>query len=163
MVLILRYDVHNTSFHFHHSVIDIFGWQDMFFAKHSNDVIMSAIASQITSLKIVYPTVYLDANPRKHQSSVSLAFVRGIHRSPVNSPHKGPVTRKRLPFDGVIMTKLAPSESYLISVVWLLIIHDFYDTLWNRRSDHLAHYLLMSKHFFILHYTTYPSFPSWLI
>ena len=30
----------------------------------------------------------------KHQSSASLAFVRGIHRSPVNSPHKWPVTRK---------------------------------------------------------------------
>ena len=39
----------------------------------------------------------------KHQSSASLAFVRGIHRGPVNSPHKGPVTRKMLPFDDVIM------------------------------------------------------------
>ena len=41
--------------------------------------------------------------PRKHQSSASLAFVRGIHRRPVNSPHKGPVTRKMFPFDDVIM------------------------------------------------------------
>ena len=40
---------------------------------------------------------------KKHQSSASLAFVRGIHRGPVNSPHKGPVTRKMLPFDDVIM------------------------------------------------------------
>ena len=39
----------------------------------------------------------------KHQSSTSLAFVRGIHRWPVNSPHKWPVTRKMLPFDDVIM------------------------------------------------------------
>ena len=39
----------------------------------------------------------------KHRSSASLAFVRGIHRWPVNSPHKGPVTRKMFPFDDVIM------------------------------------------------------------
>ena len=70
---------------------------------HYNDVIMSTIASQITSLTIVYSTVYLGADQRKHQSSASLAFVRGIHRGPVNSPHKGPVTRKMLPFDDVIM------------------------------------------------------------
>ena len=38
-----------------------------------------------------------------HQSSASLAFVRGIHRRPVNSPHKWPVTRKMSPFDDVIM------------------------------------------------------------
>ena len=43
------------------------------------------------------------ADQRRHQSSVPLAFVRGIHRSPVNSPHKGPVTRKMFPFDDVIM------------------------------------------------------------
>ena len=41
---------------------------------------------------------------RKHQSSASLAFVRGIHRGPVNSPHKWPVTRKMFPFDDVIMS-----------------------------------------------------------
>ena len=40
---------------------------------------------------------------RKHQSPVSLAFVPGIHRRPVNSPHKWPVTRKMLPFDDVFM------------------------------------------------------------
>ena len=40
---------------------------------------------------------------RKHQSSASLAFVRGIRRWPVNSPHKGPVTRKIFPFDDVTM------------------------------------------------------------
>ena len=42
--------------------------------------IMGAIASQITSLTIVYSTVYKDAVQRKHQSSASLAF----ERSPVN-------------------------------------------------------------------------------
>ena len=64
---------------------------------------MGAMASQITSLTIVYSTVYSDADQRKHQSSASLAFVRGIHRRPVNSPHKWPVTRKMFPFHDVIM------------------------------------------------------------
>ena len=64
---------------------------------------MGAIASQITSLPIVHPTVYSGGDQRKHQSSPSLVFVRGIHRWPVNSPHKGPVTRKMFPFDDVIM------------------------------------------------------------
>ena len=70
---------------------------------HYCDVIMEANASQITSLTIVYSAVYLGADHRKHQSSASLAFVRGIHRRPVNSPHKWPVTRKMFPFDDVIM------------------------------------------------------------
>ena len=51
---------------------------------HYSDVIMGMIASQITSLTIVYSTIYSDADQRKHQSSASLAFVRGIHRGPVN-------------------------------------------------------------------------------
>ena len=54
--------------------------------KHYSDVIMGAIASQITSLTIVYSIVYSDADQRKHQSPASLAFVRGM-----------------LPFDDVIM------------------------------------------------------------
>ena len=70
---------------------------------HYDDVIMGGIASQITSRTIVYSTVYSAADQSKHQSSASLAFVRGIHRGPVNSPHKWPVTRKMFPFDGVIM------------------------------------------------------------
>ena len=70
---------------------------------HYGDVIMGAIASQITSLTIVYSTVYSDPDQRKHQSSASLAFVWGIHRGPVKSPHKWPVTRKMFPFDDVII------------------------------------------------------------
>ena len=68
---------------------------------HQHDVIMSMMAPQITGLMIVYSTVYSGTDQRKHQSSASLAFVRGIHRWPVNSPHKGPVTRKMFPFDDV--------------------------------------------------------------
>ena len=71
---------------------------------HYCDVIMGAIASQITSLTIVYSTVYSGSVERKHQSSASLAFVRGIHRWPANSPHKWPVTRKMFPFDDVIIS-----------------------------------------------------------
>ena len=71
---------------------------------HYNDVIMGAMAYQITSLTIVYSSVYSGADQRKHQSSASLAFVRRIHRWPVNSPHKEPVTRKMFPFDDVIMS-----------------------------------------------------------
>ena len=73
------------------------------YSNHYNDVIIGAMASQITRLTIVYSTVYSGADHRKHQSSASLAFVRGIHRRPVNSPHKWPVTRKSFPFDDVIM------------------------------------------------------------
>ena len=70
---------------------------------HYNDVIISMMASQIISLTVVYSIVYSGADQRKHQSSASLAFVWGIHRWPVNSPHKEPVTRKMFPFDDVIM------------------------------------------------------------
>ena len=70
---------------------------------HYDDVIMSEIASQITSLTIVYSTVHSGADQSKHQSSASLAFVWEIHRWPVNFPHKWPVTRKIFPFDDVIM------------------------------------------------------------
>ena len=70
---------------------------------HYIDVIMTTMASQITSLTVVYSTVYSDADQRKYQSPASVAFVRGIHRGPVNSPHKWPVTLKMFPFDDVIM------------------------------------------------------------
>ena len=74
--------------------------------RHYVDVIIGAVASQITNLTIVYSTVWSDADQRKHQSSALLAFVRGIHRWAVNSPHKWPVTRKMFPFDDAIMTHL---------------------------------------------------------
>ena len=70
---------------------------------------MGALVCQIISLTIVYPNFIQGADQRKYQSSASLAFVWGIHRSPVNSPHKGPVTRKMFPFDDVIM----PQGSYV--------------------------------------------------
>ena len=74
---------------------------------HYSDVIMGTIASQITSLTTVFSAVYSDADQRKHQSSASLAFVRGVPRGPVNSPHKWPVTRKMFPFDDVLMQSVS--------------------------------------------------------
>ena len=74
-----------------------------FILKHYSDAIMGTMASQVTSLTIVYSTVYSGADQRKYLSSASLAFVRGIHRGPVNSPRKCPVTRKMFPLDDVNM------------------------------------------------------------
>ena len=82
-----------------------FYWWPMYIS-HYDDVIMTMLASQITSLTVVYSIVYSGVNQRKHQSSASLAFVREIHRGPVNFPHKWPVTRKMFPFDDVIMTSM---------------------------------------------------------
>ena len=74
---------------------------------------MGDIASQITSLAIVCSTVNSCTYQRKHQSSASLAFVRGIHWRPVNSPHKWPVTPKIFPFDDVIMVTRAKDINYV--------------------------------------------------
>ena len=79
---------------------------------HYDDVIMGVMASQITSLTIVYSTVYSGADQSTHQSSASLAFVWGIHRGPVNSPHKWPATRIMFPFDDVIMLLLKSDSGW---------------------------------------------------
>ena len=84
---------------------------------HYNDGIMSAMASQIISVSIVYLAVCSGSNQRKHQSSAPLAFVREIHRWPMDSPHKGPVTLKMFPFAGVIME------------IWLCCWQLFYNAL----------------------------------
>ena len=92
-----------------------------FVPPHYNDVIMSAMASQTTSLTIVYSNIYLGEDQRKHQSSASLAFVRGIHRWPVNSPHKWPVTQKMFPFDDVIMVEeLSGYHEMRICQTWMV-------------------------------------------
>ena len=72
------------------------------FLQHS-DVTISTMASEISSVSIVYSTVCSGAYQREYQSFASLALVRGTRRWPVNSPHKGPVTRKMFPFDDVII------------------------------------------------------------
>ena len=64
-------------------------WTKPTLLTYYTDVIMGTIASQITSLTIVHLNIYSDADQRKHHSSPSLAFVWGIHRSPVNSRTNG--------------------------------------------------------------------------
>ena len=58
--------------------------------KHYSDVIMGAM-ERSNNRRLSFCS---GAVQRKYRSSASLTFLRGIHRSPVNSPHKGPVTRK---------------------------------------------------------------------
>ena len=76
-------------------------------ALHYRDVIMSAMASQITGgsiiCSIICGTICSGADQRKHQNSALLAFVRGIHRWPMVSPHKGLVTQKMFPFDDIMI------------------------------------------------------------
>ena len=101
---------------------------------HYSDVIMGAMAYQITSLIIVYLTVYSGADRRKHQGSLSLAFVRGIYRCPVNSLHIGLVKRKMFPFDDVIMAWVFRVEC--ISLYGILICqirprHTHIKSTWN--------------------------------
>ena len=79
---------------------------------HHNDVIMSAMASLITSFTIVYSTIYSSADQRKHLSPESLALVTGVHRWPVNSPHIKPVTRKVFPPDDVIINNADKCVQY---------------------------------------------------
>ena len=78
---------------------------------HYSHVIIGAMASQITGLTIVYSTVYSGLDQWKYQSSASLASVRGVHRWPLNSPHKWPVTRKMFPFDDVIILSHTHTDS----------------------------------------------------
>ena len=101
----------------------VFCWIDIhlfvqYVSRHYSDVIMSAMASEITSLTSVYSTVYSASNQRKYQSSASLAFVRGIHQWLVNSPCKGPVTRKMFPFDDVIMELTYSTDAYVLWSHW---------------------------------------------
>ena len=76
---------------------------NMELSNHYCDVIMGAMAYQITSLTIDDSTIHSDPDRRRHQISASLAFMRGLHPWPVNSPHKWSVSRKMFPFDDVIM------------------------------------------------------------
>ena len=106
---------------------------------HYSDVLMRAMASQITGVSTVCSAVCSGADQRKHQSSASLAFVRGIHRWPVNSPHKGPVTRKMSPFDDVIMDVMCQiTFRFSFTLRWLPL--DFAGFVpWNFRTN--FHYL----------------------
>ena len=108
---------------------------------HYADVTIATIESQITSLAIVFSTVYLDTDHRKHQSSASLAFVWGIHRGPVNSPHKWPVTQKMFPFDDVIMSWFGYKMFLVISCNPISIRYDVTFSKPTRRNKPYPPYL----------------------
>ena len=97
---------------------------------HYNDGIISAMASQITSLTIVY-----SRRRSKKTSKLSVTgLFWGIHRWPMNCPHKGPVTRKMFPFDDVIMIRTSRSPGYFCDgdgIHWLPL------PLWSHISWHL--------------------------
>ena len=100
---------------------------------HYDDVTMTMLASQITSLTVVYSIVYSGVNQRKHQSSASLAFVWEIHRGPVNFPHKWPVTRKMFPFDDVIMTYLGHfTDIYIHTILSMAELRMYHDKHTNQ-------------------------------
>ena len=73
---------------------------------HYSGVIMITMESQVTGVPIFCSTVCSGADHKTVQSSASLAFVRGIHRWPVYSAHKGPVTRKMFLFNDVIVVNV---------------------------------------------------------
>ena len=120
---------------------------------------MNAMASQITGRLDFCSTVCSGADQRKHQSS--LAFVRGIHRWPVDSPHKGPVTRQIYPFDDFIMSHIFlgwPGSTYLDNThfkikyhypsctgpsISLRCRHDGRDSV----SNHQPHHCLLNRLF----------------
>ena len=93
---------------------------------HYSNFIMGAMASQITSLTIVYSTVHSGADQRKHQSSASLAFY--AENSPVTSefPAQMASNAETFPFDDVIMsnkirilpTVIKVSPDYFLSFRW---------------------------------------------
>ena len=138
----------------------IVGWTERTYRLYN--VIMGA--SQITSLTIVYSNDYSDADQRKHQSSATLAFVRGIHRGPVNSPHKWPVTRKIFPFDDVSMDWLVFTCQYPRGCVYTRILYIYcpqglYDSTWASR-------IVLFKVFYLALYHNLRrmndvSFPTW--
>ena len=123
------------------------------------DVIMGTMASQITSLTIVWSTVYSGADQIRYQNPASLASVRVIHRWSVISPHKGPVKRKKVSIwwrHYVILTFHSVRRSHLtrgfatpkaihtnfhVILSWIgwLLYHDCLGIIWQSASSDARH------------------------
>ena len=106
---------------------------------------MGAMASPITSLTTVYSTVHSGSDQRRQQSSASRTFVRGIHRWPVNSPHKWPVTRKMFPFVDVIMN-VAEYKAFVSPIIcnqthYCILLEEVYNV-----HDVLANFWYNARH-----------------
>ena len=112
-----------------------------------SDVLMSAMAHQMTGASFFYSTVCSVAEHRKHQSFASLAFVRGMHQWLLNCPHKGSITRKMFPFDNVIMSVLyfptLWSLTRMRDKVNMSVIY-FTNDLWTHNPKPLKTYLAVN-------------------
>ena len=75
----------------------------------------------------------------------SLAFVRGIHRWPVNSPHEGTVTRKMFPFDEVIINALRKKKRGNVKYTVMFIFGTVNVRLTRACSCHGVEICLASK------------------
>ena len=108
-----------------------------------NDFIMGAMAYQVTGVWVVWSTVCAGVYQRKHQNSVSLDFLRGIHRWPMDSAHKGPVTQKMFPFDDLFMS------NYPKRLAWLGSVHAVRRHIFNQKASWLkqAYLKILSAHF----------------
>ena len=115
-------------------------WQMSIVVKHYSDVIITAMASQITGVSIVCSTICSGAD-KKHQSFSALAVVRKIHQWPLDSPYKGPVTRKMFSFDDVIMNYVALSFVQRLHVSHCLFSSKTYRTSYPSQTE-LFHAIL---------------------
>ena len=93
---------------------------------------MNTMACQTTGVSIVCSTVCSGADQRKHQNSASLAFVMGIQRWPVDSPHKGLVTRKMFPFVDVI---IIPADHGGVTIAAFVDIYPLLTFAWSLESQ----------------------------
>ena len=112
---------------------------------------MTTMASQITSLMVVYSIVYSGADQRKPKLHIT-GLCAGNSPGPVNSPHIGPVTRKMLPFDDVTMrcteftgikTSILLGQHYIRSICLRKIEHDLRNNAQREKpcADNLIHIL----------------------
>ena len=100
---------------------------------------MGAMSSQITYFSVVCSIICSGADKWKHQSSASLASVRGIHRWTMDSLHKGPVTRKMFIFDEVFMNQgAALSRHYHATATTVQSIVNISMSNWTRFVQHTA-------------------------
>ena len=104
---------------------------------HYIHVIMSTMTSQITGVSTVCSAICSGADQIKHQSSASLALVRGIRQWPVVSPHRGPATRKMCLFDDVIHMSIIP--------VGPIYLDQYLFSQWLCCCDYLNQYRLTVK------------------
>ena len=124
---------------------NLFSWSKS--ASHYIDVLMTTMASHITSFTVVYSTVYSDANQRKHQSSASLAFVWGIHRDRWISRTKGQLRGKCFPlmtsswfwykFHGLLFNRqIHKMSAFVHMMIWWPPTNVYYLDHWSAISQY---------------------------